>query len=120
MAKDQFGSFLQEAMGEHYGDKVSEIVFKEMVDGLMRIEWTIVGDDLKIHLYRNGKWPLHYSRQKLYPLMDKHAPGEERDIGYEDMPNSWYIICKGYSTSKLNPEMSAEILCQKLLASLAS
>jgi hypothetical protein len=114
-----FGNFLQEMNKDLYGSKVEQIEFTEMSSGGMRIEWACVGDDLKIHIFKRGKWPLTYAKD-LYALMDKHAAGEERDIGYETLVDSWYIVSKSYSSGKLNPEISAEKLCQNLLNDLSS
>jgi len=119
MAKDQFGSLLTESHEDLYNKKVSVVDFQKLTKKNLMVEWALKGDDLIIHLYTSGKWPFNYAK-RLYGLMDKHAPGENRDIGYEDLPNSWYILSKGYVNNKLSPESMAKELCSKILDILSS
>lgn len=112
------GNLLTDAHEELYGSKVTALKFNDVEKNGFRVEWTFRDDDLVIHLYSRDKWPMNYART-LYPLMDKFAAGEDRDIGYEDLPDSWYIISKDFSSGKLMPEAVAKKLCQDLLNSLS-
>jgi hypothetical protein len=119
--KDPFGSFLQEANSELYGTKISAIEFEERVGNFLKIEWAFRGEELIVHIYKaeGVKWPLTYAKL-LYALMDKHASGEKREVGYEDMVDSWYIKSPGYGSGKLNAKMAAKGLCKKILSDLES
>lgn len=115
------GSLLTESHEELYGKKISVVDFKKKQKGDILIEWAVSApkdDDLIVHIFSAGKWPLNYAKL-LYALMDELAPGEERDIGYEDLPNSWYILSRNFVKNKLSPDAVAEKLCKDLLNKLA-
>ena len=113
------GSFLQDANKDIYGAKIEPLTFHDVEKNGFKVEWALKGADLIIHIYRarNAKWSLNYAKL-LYALMDKHAPGESRDIGYEDMVDSWYIKSDGYASGKLDPNITARKLCEKVLNEL--
>ena len=121
MSKDLFGSFLQEANRAEYGSKITTVEFEEHIGNTLKIEWAFRGDDLIVHIYKADgvKWPLTYAKL-LYALMDKHAGGEKREVGYEDMVDSWYIKSPGYGSGKLNSKLAAKGLCKKRLSELES
>ena len=122
MGRDKFGSFLQEAgKNDIYDAKIKAVEFHEVEGPNLKVEWGLKGDELIIHLYKptRAQWDLGLAK-KLYSLMDKHAPGESRDIGYEDIVDSWYIKSENFISGKLNPGKAAEAVCKKLLESLTS
>ena len=120
MEKDTgvIGSLLTDAHDDLYGSKITALEFHEVTNKGFKVEWTFRDDDLVIHLYSRNKWPFDYVK-KLYPLMDELAAGESRDIGYEDLPDSWYIISKDFGSGKLYPEAIGEKLCRDLLKRLS-
>jgi hypothetical protein len=120
--RDPFGSFLQEAnKSDLYDSKIQAVEFNEIEGPNLKIEWGLKGDELIIHLYKPARahWDLGLAK-KLYTLMDAHAPGEDREVGYEDMVDSWYIKCSDFASGKLSPKKVAEVLCSKLLTELTS
>jgi hypothetical protein len=114
------GSFLQEANKELYDAKVEPIEFSELEKNGFKVEWAWRGKELIVHVYRakNVKWSLDYAK-RLYALMDEHAPGEEREVGYEDMVDSWYIKSPDYASGKLNPRIPARKLCETILEDIS-
>ena len=122
MFKDKFGSFLQEAgKNDLYDTKIKAVEFREMEAPNLKLEWVLKGDELIVHLYKpeRAHWDLGLAK-RLYALMDEHATGENRDIGYEDIVDSWYIKSEDFTSGKLSPDKAAETLCSKLLKALTS
>jgi hypothetical protein len=120
--RDLFGSFLQDANKDDiYDTKIRAVEFSEIEGTNLKVEWGLKGDELIIHLYKpsRAQWDLSLVK-KLYALMDEHAPAESRDIGYEDMVDSWYIKVENFTSGKLSASKAAEALCKKLLESLTS
>ncbi len=122
MGKDRFGSFLQEANEDVYDKKVEAVKFYEVEAPGLKIEWALKGEELIIHLYKapRAQWSLARYPKKLYELMDEFAKGESREIGYEDIVDSWYIKSEGFVSGKLDSNKAAEVLCKKLLNGLVS
>ena len=116
-----YDSFLQEATEDLEGGAVKALEFTQSEKFPLRLEWVLDGTTLKIHLFRfpKWKWPFDYAKT-LYTLMDDLAAGEDRDIGYDDIPDSWYIISKNFAEGRLSKVSAAEHLCQSLLNRLTS
>ena len=114
------GSFLQEANKDLYDAKVAPIEFSEIEKNGFKVEWAFKGADLIIHIYRapNVKWSLDYAK-RLYALMDEYASGESREVGYEDMVDSWYVKSPNYASSSLDPKIPARRLCEKILGNIS-
>ena len=119
--KNDFGRFLQETHNDIYGAGVHALTFDERTKNPIRIEWALDGDTLKIHLFRTdtSKWSLDYAKS-LHALWDELAPGEEANIGYEDIVDSWFILSDGYGQGKIDPDIASKHLCQQLLDRLTS
>lgn len=115
------GDFLRDANQDLYGASVEPLTFYEVEKNGFKVEWAMKGPELIIHIYRapNARWSLDYAK-RLYALMDKHASGEKRDIGYEDMVDSWYIKLENYASGKLDPNLPARKLCETVLGELAA
>lgn len=113
--------FLSEATADVSGAKIQPVIFEALEKDGFKVEWALKGTTLIVHIYKaqNVKWTLNYAK-RLYALMDEHASGEMRDIGYEDMVDSWYIKSEEYSSGKLDPNISAKTLCGRILDELAS